>query len=871
EGGWPSLEGELEGVEGVLEAETLICLPIRATPNMRLEVSGEARDLRVITENYTKLIYVVALSQELAERVELKILSGSWNLSGHGALVSSRLASSAEIGVGDTVALAGTLMGHTAWRSIEVEVKGIIYLGEDAVSLIRGILFLMRRPVGRWARASSYEAPLVICVSYETMEELLASVPGGEEVDVAILYYIWADRGELIDPWNLDATEDNLREFELDLMSVADELGLDVMVYLSYAVGAYSSALDSIRVLTGALSFPVFLLSWYLVLTAGYLVSGARRREVGLLRVRGASSRKIFASYMATALLIGLAGSLLGILAGMGLAWLYLALSGEELPWEALLGPLDPSMLGIEVGLGCAVCLVASVRPAKMASSLSPVEATKEYVEVEATEAWKFGRLRALAFALGSVKMVEWVMGIRPLDLLEQVQGLPFFIMVAFFIYVMIDVFVLNFLGPIFFLYGATCLLVRSSRRLYRLASALAKPLGFIGELASRSLSRNPARASRVAFLVSMAIAFGSVMSLLSASVMDAQVRMARTVVGSDVRVEVFEDVGPDFSSDLEALDGVRGATPVVYGSWLDVKLVGQVDYYVVEPGEFADLAYIEEGFCHPDMREALASMAEDEHEVLVSEKLADLYYLAIGSTIYIRSGLWAPEEDGYVRVVVAGIVEVFPGSAISPFAEDLYVVVSFKLAEELGLPTSGPYFLVAVEEGAEAGEVAEEIERAYPDEVSDVSTVEEVLAESPLIMVGNVIYTFLRQSFLCSLAAAASGLGLTAMMSVRERTYEVGLVRARGMGRKKVLLSLAYEYLMVAILGLAIGLSTGLATAYGLVGMMSDVWPIEVRMLFPADFWAFLGLGMALFLASSLIPALLSFRRTVVETIRFR
>ncbi len=871
EGGWPSLADNISAVEPVIDVETVIYFPLVPAPYMHFEVNGQARSLREATCNYTKPIYVGSLSEGLLEKAELTVVEGSWNLTGHGVILSSRLAKAVGAEVGDELVLVVnmTLFGQVlTWRSPELEVRGIVYVSEEAVSYLLAQLVRAGRPIPGGA---GLKAPLLMCLSYGTLRELVEQLPGGRRLDLVFLYYVWADRDRLLDPWNLDATEERLSEFETELRSSVQEYGADVIVYLSSAVSMFRSALNGIRFVTGALSFPVFLLCWYLVLTAGYLISGAKRREIGLLRVRGASSRSIFLSYMLTALLVGLLGSLLGVLAGMGVAQAYFALSGEELPAKVLAGPLEPEMMCLELGLGCAICLVASVKPARMASRLAPVEATKEYVEAEAVEGWKPGKLVLASFILGSVKMAEWAAGIRPLEILESVQGLPFFITVAFYIYAVFDAFILNFLGPIFFIYGSTCLLVRSSKRLYKMASALARPLGPIREVVSRNLSRNPVRASRVAFLISIAIAFGSVMSLLAASVMDAQVRTARAVVGSDVRVEVFEGVGPDFAQELTALEGVEEATAVLYGPWLEVKPAGPAYCYVVDPRAFSRVAYIEEDFCQPDMREALAEMSEDSHKVLVSEALADDYHLDVGDELLVGRATWIEGGGSYETVKVAGVVKVFPGSVVSPFAQDYFLVLSYDLSEELGLTDLLPYFLVKVRAGHEPRDVAEAIEEAFPDLVSRTYTVDEVLAESPLVMVGEVIYSFLRQSFVCSLAAATSGLALTALIGVRERTYEIGLLRARGMERKQVILALAYEYLIVSIIGLAIGIATGLTTVFGLTGMMSDFWPIKVRMVFPIDFWAFTSSGVALFLASSVLPAAMTFKRTVVETIRFR
>ena len=300
EGGWLSVEDALRGVDGVLDVETIMLLPFKPGANVGLEVNGAPVDLGEATGNYTEAIYITGLSDDLREKVEMKVISGSWNLTGHGILVSAALAGPLGLEVGDEVVVVGnfTFMGHTiTWRSPGLEVRGVLYLGEDAVSLLRAW------PMRQLTWMTALRAPLVMCMSYETFEDLLASFPGGlDAIDIAIFYYVWANREALIDPWNLDATQENLNRFEMDLWSKAEEYGLDLVVYLSYAIRAFSQALSGIRVMTGALSFPVFLLCWYLVLTAGYLISGARRREVGLLKVRGASSKSIFISYMLTAL-----------------------------------------------------------------------------------------------------------------------------------------------------------------------------------------------------------------------------------------------------------------------------------------------------------------------------------------------------------------------------------------------------------------------------------------------------------------------------------------------------------------------------------------------------------------------------------------
>ena len=120
------------------------------------------------------------------------------------------------------------------------------------------------------------------------------------------------------------------------------------------------------------------------VVVAAFLVGntlamtvGERQRELGLLRAVGATSRQVLGIVVRQALILGAAGSAIGVVAGIGLAaflvWLLAAtrailVVGLPLPLGGLLGSFV---------LGVAITLVGAALPAWRAARTSPLDAAR--------------------------------------------------------------------------------------------------------------------------------------------------------------------------------------------------------------------------------------------------------------------------------------------------------------------------------------------------------------------------------------------------------------------------------------------------------------------------------------------------------------
>ncbi|MBI1800182.1 MAG: ABC transporter permease [Chloroflexi bacterium] len=102
-----------------------------------------------------------------------------------------------------------------------------------------------------------------------------------------------------------------------------------------------------------------------------------RTREIGLMRSLGASRAQVVGLMLVEALILGLAGSLLGVAAGLGIArgltQFMAALVNLDIPQAAA----PASGLAASAITGIVVTLLAALLPARSASRISPLEAMR--------------------------------------------------------------------------------------------------------------------------------------------------------------------------------------------------------------------------------------------------------------------------------------------------------------------------------------------------------------------------------------------------------------------------------------------------------------------------------------------------------------
>jgi putative ABC transport system permease protein len=329
-----------------------------------------------------------------------------------------------------------------------------------------------------------------------------------------------------------------------------------------------------------------------------------------------------------------------------------------------------------------------------------------------------------------------------------------------------------------------------------------------------------------------------------------------KTMGGS---IGVFGTVRPLTIDDAEALRRAPYATatvPVVQGN-AEVEGNGRkrrVTVYGVGP-EFARAFRFEVAAGHflpPDDPRAPRSFA------VLGSKMADQLFgsaNALGASVRVGGG----------RYRVVGVMR--PKGTMIGF--DLDDTVYIPAASSLELFDRESLFEIDVlyEEAAPVEEVVEGIRRLlvarHGDEDFTITTQQQML--DTLGSVLGVLTFAVAALGSISLLVGAVGIFTIMTIAVRERTSEVGLLRALGAGRRQVLALFLTEAVVLSLLGGFAGLAFGAGLAW-LLGEAVRQLPVSFSLPFMS---LAVGLSVVIGLLAGILPALNAARLDPVEALR--
>lgn len=556
------------------------------------------------------------------------------------------------------------------------------------------------------------------------------------------------------------------------------------------------------------------------------MVVRQRQREFAMLRAVGASPSQVFASVLGQAAVIGVVGSLLGVGAGVGLvAGLQQIFAGMGMELSGRI-PLDGFTIAISVITGTLVSLVAAVVPARKAALTAPVEAMRDdVVSHDRASRWRTAA-GAVLLVGGLVAVAAAATGViednRP-SLLGVGAG-------AIVISVLM-------LAPT--IAGAV---------LGVLAAPAVRGMRPLGGLAKGNVTRHPKRTASTAGALMVGMALVGAASVLAAS---AQASV-RDVVDNESQADLLLqsatwDVPAELVSEVATLDGLQRVDPlrVAYTTAVD----GEVTPVVGAPVGFFDAT-----LTVPVVDGATAAMADGQ--AVVQELAAEPKGWEVGDTLTVAGSV--------------GTVDVTIGAVIDSRAIGASVILPDAVYDTVADPTStmtDTVFLLA-EPGADVAQIRDQVtELAAPYVVVSVMDGEEfgdAIAEQVNQML-VILYALLG----LSIVIAVLGIVNTLALSISERTREIGLLRAVGLGRLQLAGVVTIESVLTAVFGTVLGIGVGA----GLAATMPTVFRDEgfTSLVIPwGPLGALLGLAVVVGALAAVWPAVRAARMDVLEAIAY-
>ncbi|MGZ8734215.1 MAG: ABC transporter permease [Acidimicrobiia bacterium] len=536
--------------------------------------------------------------------------------------------------------------------------------------------------------------------------------------------------------------------------------------------------------LLGFAGIGLFVGAFIIFNTFTILVS-QRTRELGLFRALGASRRQVVGSVIIEAAVVGLLAAVVGFGAGIALAELLLRLLprfGLTVP-DTDLVVISRTLIACAV-VGIGVTVAAALPPAVRASRTAPIAAIADLQPTGGAPLVRRSILGALVLLVGA--------GIIAFALLGSLTT-EYSVATAF-----TGGFVL-FLG----------LVVLGPLLARRMSAIVGRPLptmlGVTGTLARGNAMRNPRRTSATAAALVVGLGLVSLVAIFADSVKTS----VRSSLESSVRADYiiaapqFAGFSPEAAEQAAEVPGIKALVPLRFG---DARI--DVDNETITGANangidtVFNLEYVEGD------SEGLA-----EGGTILSKQAADFYDARVGDRLIVSFPRIGPQE-----LPIVGIYENRRVTGAFP----VDVVVALDTFEQGFGGTQQDTLVYVKAQPGQLAAVGSGLERVLAGPFPNVSidTVEEYREERERT-IDQFLNVFFALLFLSEVIAVL-GIVNTLMLSVYERTRELGLLRVVGMTRRQVRRMIRGESVVIAVIGSIIGLFVGLLWGWAVVTALS-------------------------------------------------
>jgi putative ABC transport system permease protein len=610
----------------------------------------------------------------------------------------------------------------------------------------------------------------------------------------------------------------------------------------NYQVGALqsdSSMFASIKL--GQQAFNLFgvlalFMGGFIIFNTFRTVVAERRRDIGMLRALGARRSTITGMILVEGLLQGVIGSgigiLLGYLFGAGVVSSTRQMMNDFLHLTMGNPVVSPSLVITSILMGVGITVLSGLIPANNASKVTPMDALRPSVaEVEYKRRTGAGFIIAMVMiglallALASGNMALIALG-GLLFLLGLILAAP------------------ALLRPITFAFG-------------RLISLLYARQG-IGDLAQGNLTRQPSRVTITASATMIGLAIVVALGGMTTSLNGMMVSLLHKSLGSDYlfvppSIAVWNSdmgSGSDLTGRLQAIPGVSDISTLRYSTSMingqTVSLLG------INPEIYPKVS----GMDFQQGNESAYAALANGRNMIVNGSFTTTIPVKIGDTVKLTT------PSGPQTYTIVGIAtDLLNAKVVTAFISQANLAADFGRTDDV-------FIQLNLKPGASVSSIDAQIKSAASDYpqftvIAGKSYIDQMMQLVQVVFVG--LYFMLAFLAIPSLIAMLN----TLTINVLERTREIGMIRAVGGTRKQVRRMVVAEALLLAMVGTAFGILSGMYLGYVIVRGLAALFPMTYS--FPlGGILSGIAIGLIFGALAAIIPAGQAARLQVVEALRY-
>ncbi|MHA1944623.1 MAG: ABC transporter permease [Candidatus Hodarchaeales archaeon] len=672
------------------------------------------------------------------------------------------------------------------------------------------------------------EVPLIILVDIETLLDLF-------QVDNSVRSI----------KSRIDVKIDNLVNIEQIADDIRDNIGLDFNVFAEKNISELQTLGISVYSVAMNIIFLASLLVEFLFLTNLLtIVIRERRKEYGILRTLGISSKQLLLIIFYEVLIYSIIGILIGIVIGIGFAnFLINILDGFYLSLNFQASIIKPASLAVIFISGITIALLAGLYPIYLAFKV-PVIRNIHYrmrsADVSLGKSyWKYTTLIGLLLVFSGYFLSFFTSPARFLE--YSITSTHFMIIIYIFI------------GTLLIEAGFLVVLPKIGEKVLVIFNKVPR------QISMRNISREFYKSLLTVISSSVALTFIIIVGIVANVVITSIPQYYEDQWGTiDLVAETSDNnlLPINFTDELLLNERIKQVS-FMQKSRLNIGSIN-TNIFGVDPDKYAffkETTY--NAISEQPSQLLLKDNSTNKINALVTAKLFNSLDLLIGDNIIVKSS-----SSPAVNITIAAVIK---GNSF--LGDGRYLYISSTHYQSLFNSTLAKFFICDVFDGLDIYETQTNISTTYPNfnEVYGVDFYRDTMERS-LKFQADLFQVLFMQAFVLA--------GLVQFVSVLISTInmerEMGIMRSMGLSKWGVFSVFLAEATALGISSLFFGLLDGIFGAILLLWYISSSIPIQL--IIPIDhiiLWLFFSFVFTLI--STIVPAFRSSRNEVAATISAR